>query len=171
MNSPCAMLITPICPKMIARPSPISSTANRLMPAKPCMRPMLSISAKVMARTPEGVGLQSRKHAQGAVLVSPKTGPRQAKRSPLVDAADRLRRSARIAPWGGCRLHAVSKQRGGLLIPFGERIGLDQIRRLRHHLERGVRQAHGDARLAPQVVVLVELHVALGCGLELDAGL
>src|SRR4051812_5370712 len=50
MNSPCAMLMTPIWPKMIASPRPISrSTANRLRPAKPCIRPMLSMSEKVMA--------------------------------------------------------------------------------------------------------------------------
>ena len=38
MNSPCAMLITPIWPKMIASPSAISrNTENRIRPAKPCI--------------------------------------------------------------------------------------------------------------------------------------
>src|SRR6266446_8714470 len=38
MNSPCAMLITPICPKMIARPSAIKrNTEKRISPAKPCI--------------------------------------------------------------------------------------------------------------------------------------
>src|SRR5512133_416106 len=53
MNSPCAMLMTPIWPKMMASPKPISSsTANRLRPAKPCINPILSISEKVMWLAP-----------------------------------------------------------------------------------------------------------------------
>src|SRR2546427_1580477 len=117
MNSPCAMLMTPICPKMIARPSPMSSsTANRLKPAKPCIRPMFSSSEKLMG-------------------CSASEGPR--------------RRS---------------------LVALGERIGFDQRRRFRDHLERAVGLAHRDARFAPQVVVGVELHVAFGRLLQLDAG-
>ena len=41
MNSPWAMLITPIWPKMIANPSAINnSTLNRLRPEKPCITTM-----------------------------------------------------------------------------------------------------------------------------------
>src|SRR6478752_1723565 len=117
MNSPWAMLITPIWPKMIARPSPISrSTENRLRPAKPCITPMFIISDTDM-----------------------------------------------LTSWGWTG-------RDCLLVALGERVRLDQLRRLRHHLERGVGHAHGDARLAPQVVVGIQLHVAFGRGLQLDAG-
>src|SRR5471032_1183474 len=50
MNSPCAMLITPICPKITARPSPINSnTLKRLRPAKPCISVMFRISVADMA--------------------------------------------------------------------------------------------------------------------------
>jgi hypothetical protein len=47
------MLITPICPKMMAKPNPMSSnTAKRLRPAKPCINPMLSNSEKFISKTP-----------------------------------------------------------------------------------------------------------------------
>src|SRR6266568_2299192 len=119
MNSPCAMLMTPIWPKMIASPSPISSsTANRLSPAKPCIRPMFSSSEKLMGGLRVGNGR-------------------------------RVRRS---------------------LVALGERVRLDQLGRLRDDLECAVELAHRDARLAPQVVVGVELHVAFGRQLQLDAG-
>src|SRR5690606_13071532 len=49
-----------------------------------------------------------------------------------------------------------------LLVSLGEGVRLDQLGRFRHHLEGAVRHALGDARLAPQVMVGVHLHVAFG---------
>src|SRR3954464_4438347 len=133
MNSPCAMLITPIWPKMMASPNPMSSsTANRLRPAKPCIRPMFSISERDM----RGSGGRRGRECRGRTPGQAGAGPR----------------------------------RRGLLVALGERVRLDQLGRLGHHLEGGVGHAHRDARLAPQVVVGVQLDVALGRGLELDAG-
>src|SRR3989344_1377496 len=69
MNSPWAMLITPICPKMMARPSPMSSsTANRLRPAKPCIRPMFIISEKVMLQLLRGQRWKTNSGAMGRPL-------------------------------------------------------------------------------------------------------
>ena len=49
INSPWAMLITPIWPKIIAKPNPISkSTENKLSPENPCIRVMFKMSEKVM---------------------------------------------------------------------------------------------------------------------------
>src|SRR4029077_12303392 len=55
------------------------------------------------------------------------------------------------------------------LIALGERIGLDPLR-LVQHVELTVGAHLSDAELAPQVMVGVDLDVALGRGLELDVG-
>src|ERR1051326_4332699 len=107
-NSPWAMLMTPICPKMMASPRAMSSrTANELSPLKPCMTTI-------------------EKRLETEVMAS-----------------------------------------SGSLVALGERVRLDQGR-LVEDLELTVGLGLPDAQLAPQVVVLVDLHVALGRGLQLD---
>src|SRR4051812_35774070 len=105
MNSPCAMLMTPICPKMMASPRPISSsTENRLRPAKPCIRPMLSISENVMR-----------------VLQGP--------------PSFREGGNPRCAAMLDSRLHGNDTAAACLLVSLGEWVRLDQGGRLRDHLE------------------------------------
>src|SRR6266702_295041 len=129
MNSPCAMLMTPIWPKITASPSPISSsTLNRLRPAKPCISVTLRMSEADMR-------LSSKCPLRAHAAVSAHGLPRQC-----------------------------------LLITLRERIRLDQIGRLGHHLELAVRLRLTDARAAPQMMVRVDLHVAFRRGLQLDAG-
>src|ERR1700759_222548 len=105
-NSPCAMLMTPIWPKMIASPKAINNNTQKLLrPLKPCI--------------------------------------------------------TRIAP--------KSDSEPISLITLGERIGLDQLR-LIQHVELTICARLTDAELAPQVMVGMNLDVALGRGLQLDVG-
>jgi hypothetical protein len=57
----------------------------------------------------------------------------------------------------------------GFLVALGEGIRLDQLGRFGHDLECAVGLPLGDASLAVQVMVRVDLHVALGRGRQLDA--
>src|SRR5690349_323761 len=108
------MLITPIWPKMIARPRAISSsTQNVLSPLNACIAQI----ERSMLYLEEG---QSQ-----------------------------------------CRFSS--------LVALGERIRLDQLGLVKH-LVLAIHLHLADAQLAPQVVVLVDLHVALGRGRELEAG-
>src|SRR5690349_15205527 len=56
MSSPWAMLITPISPKTIARPSAISTRmVNRLRPLKACIRKISNVIVPCLRRIPHAV--------------------------------------------------------------------------------------------------------------------
>src|SRR5688500_11684850 len=75
-------------------------------------------------------------------------------------------RATEVIPTRLCAGHRPHAMR--LLITLRERIGLDQIR-LVDHLELPVLLRDADSRLAPEMVVRMNLHVALRRGLKLDA--
>src|SRR5690554_7284033 len=72
------------------------------------------------------------------------------------------------------RLHkeaaSLGRSNRSLLVTFRERIGLHQVGGLVDHVILTIEAGMADAQLAPQMMVLVDLDVALGGGCQFDVG-
>src|ERR1700680_1413282 len=96
-------------------------------------------------------------------------GEREGATSP---GAISLRQRMTSVDAGRCpgRLTRASRDLAALLVALRERIGLHQVFCLVDEVVRTVGARASDTGLAPQVVVLVNAHVAFRRALELDAG-
>src|SRR5258708_23540218 len=146
------MLMTFICPKMIASPSAIKrNTENRLNPAKPCMIKMSLSSAKEVASTRDTIASPGKTHTPKADQ-SGFTKTRRPRRARGKAAAGR----ARVRP----------KE---LLVALGERIRLDQVGRFRNHIELTVDPHLPDAGLRPEGMVFGKPAAPFAAALDLKS--
>src|SRR5450830_1142732 len=146
-NSPCAMLITPIWPKMMARPKAISKrTQNTDRPLKPCMAKMAKNSVSETMLTP-ALGDEIGKCCVGGDACMSRMS----------------RMSLRTPPLCCQQINACD-----LLITLGERIRFDQVG-LIDNLELAILLCFADAGLAPQMMVGMHLNVAFGRRLEFES--